>query len=277
VFNIDDIHEYLEEHQNRTGDGTDRVRVGAFKIFLDGTQRLHTSAMRQPYPDNPSTCGTLVYSQDQLNEMLRVAGENGMQVAMHAIGDRAVEQAIAAMEQPEARTGELRHRIIHAQTLGPDLVDRLSEVKPYIETQPSFLLGEWNQKHLWTPEHLLPYCDAFKRLRQAQVPITLSSDLPIGALNPLVSIYAGVNRMDLDGKPEGGWMPQEKLSIHEAWEGFSATPAELEYQENRKGKILPGYQADFVLLDGHPLETDKTSIHHLTVLETWHRGEKVCK
>ncbi|MBA2173950.1 amidohydrolase [Halobacillus locisalis] len=277
IFNINDLHDYLERSTKRTGDGTEQVKVGAIKIFLDGTQRLFTAAMRNPYPDAPSTEGTLIYEQDQLNEMVKVASENGMQVAMHAIGDKAIEQAIEALEQQEAHTTQLRHRIIHAQTLAPDLIDRLRKVKPYIETQPSFLLEEWDKKGKWTPKELLPYCDAFQSLISEHIPVTLSSDLPIGSINPFVTMHAAVNRTDLTGKPEGGWMPQEKISLESAYQGFTLIPAELEYMEAKKGRIEAGYQADFVWLDQHPLEVESENLHQIQVLETWHRGKQVYK
>lgn len=277
IFNINDLHQYLSENTKRTGDGTKQVKVGAIKIFLDGTQRLKTAAMRNPYPIDPATEGTLIYDQEQLNEMVRVASENGMQVAMHAIGDRAVEQAIIALEQQEARTKQLRHRIIHAQTLAPDLIKRLRKIKPYIETQPSFLLGEWDKKENWTPQQLVPYCDAFQSLMSEHIPLTLSSDLPIGALNPFISIYTAVNRMDLEGNPKGGWMPQERLSVKDSYAGFTKVPAELEYKDHEKGKIEAGYQADFVLLDQHPEDVEVDNLQHVQVLETWHRGKLVYK
>ncbi|WP_079525945.1 amidohydrolase [Halobacillus hunanensis] len=275
IFDIDDLRQFLRTHKLRTGDGTNQVKVGAIKIFLDGTQRLHTSAMRNPYPENPDTSGTLIYTQEQVNEMVAEAGENGMQVAMHAIGDRACEQAIEALEQKEAHTRERRHRIIHAQTLAPDLMDRLRTLKPYIETQPSFLLGEWNKKDKWTPKELLPFCDAFNSLVRDHIPVTLSSDLPIGSINPLVTINTAVNRTDLEGNPEGGWMPQEKLKVDDSFHAFTTVPAEFEYQEDSKGKIKPGYQADFVVLDQHPHEIPPQDLHQIKVLETWYRGKKV--
>ncbi|MYL28494.1 MULTISPECIES: amidohydrolase [Halobacillus] len=277
IFNIDDLVNYCRHNERRTGQGTDRVRVGAVKIFLDGTQRLFTAAMRNPYPVQPDKDGTLIYTQDQLNEMVRYAGEQGMQVAMHAIGDRAVEQALTALEQPEAETKKLRHRIIHAQTLAPDLIERMRKIKPYVETQPSFLLDEWDKKQNWTPESLVPYCDAYESMLKEHIPLTMSSDLPIGALDPFVTIFTAVNRTDLDGRPEGGWMPQEKISLEAAYTGFTKTPAELEYNEGHKGIIKGGYQADFVLLDQHPEEIKPEHLHELSVLETWHRGQRVYK
>ncbi|RLQ96177.1 amidohydrolase [Falsibacillus albus] len=275
LFNINDITNYLEHFSLRSGEGTDKVKVGAFKIFLDGTQRLHTSALRMAYRDKPDTAGNLVYTQEELNEMVRLAAENNMQVAMHAIGDRAVEQAIIALEQDEARTSKLHHRIIHAQTLGEDLLKRLEKLKPYIETQPSFLMGEWDKKAKWVGEDLAPYCDAFGSLLRHGIPITLSSDAPIGELNPLEGIFAAVNRTNKDQEPENGWMPQEKLTVDQAFNGYTFVPAEMEFTSKYKGKLEEGFLADFILLDHHPLEVEPKDLRQLRVCETWMNGKRV--
>ncbi|AKG05160.1 metal-dependent hydrolase [Salimicrobium jeotgali] len=272
VFHKDDITEFVEKETMRTGDGTASVTVGAVKLFLDGTQRLHTASMRNPYPDEPSKSGPLIYNQKEVNEMVRYAAQNQMQVAMHAIGDRAVEQAVTALEQEEACTKDLRHRLIHAQTLAPDLIGRISASHAYVETQPSFLLGEWDKKEKWVPEELVPFSDPYKSMKEAGIPFTLSSDLPIGSINPMVTVGTAVTRQDLEDQPEGGWMPGEKLTVDESFYGMGHAPAYLEFKEYRKGKVSPGYQADFVLLDQHPLESPPGRLKDIKVTETWHKG-----
>ncbi|MGM7700856.1 amidohydrolase [Pseudalkalibacillus sp. Hm43] len=275
IFQKEDLEHFLDEFEVRSGDGSEKVKVGAIKIFLDGTQRLHTAAMRMPYHDKPDTAGDLIYSQQELNEIVRLASENGMQVAMHALGDRATEQAIAALEQSEVDVEKLKHRIIHAQTLGPDLLDRMRELKPYIEVQPSFLMDEYDEKADWVGEELAPYCDAFGSLETNKIPYTLSSDAPIGDLNPFVSVFAAVNRTDLNHQPEGGWVPSEKLTVDQSFEGFTYTPRLLEFQEKSKGRLEEGYQADFILIDSHPLQVDPKELHNIRVEEVWVKGNRV--
>ncbi len=277
IFNKKELVKFIDSFESRSGDGTEKVKVGAIKIFLDGTQRLHTSAMRIPYKDQPDTKGTTVYTQEELNEIVRIASENGMQVAMHAIGDRAAEQAIEALEQVEVSVSKLRHRIIHAQTLGPDLLVKLERLKPYIETQPSFLMDEYDKKAEWVGEDLAPYCDSFGSLARNHIPFTLSSDAPIGNLNPFVSIFGAVNRTNLQHKPMGGWMPQEKLSIDESIEAFTYTPRYLEFQETSKGKLEEGYEANLLLISMHPRETPEEELYRIKVNEVWVGGEKKFK
>ncbi|WP_233569551.1 amidohydrolase [Planomicrobium sp. Y74] len=273
VFGLEDMKKYIESSSKRTGDGTDRVKLGAFKIFLDGTQRLHTSALRKPYDDSPETSGVLNYPPEDLQEMVAYADENNMQVAMHAIGDRSVETALDAIENVGAE--KMRHRIIHAQVLAPDLLDRLAKVKPYLETQPGFMMKEYSKTAKWVGEERERYCNPWKSVYQRGIPFTCSSDCPIGPLSPMVEMFAAVNRTDQQGKPEGGWIPEEKLTIDEIYKGYTEVPAMLEFQEDRKGKVEEGYPADFILLSDHPKLVDDFQLQNLKVKETWSQGERV--
>lgn len=273
IFDIGDLKNFLRKDDKRTGDGSERVRVGSIKIFLDGTQRLHTSALRQAYHDKPDTAGNLVYTQDELNAIVQTAHENGMQVAMHAIGDRTVEQALNALEKVD--TGKLRHRIIHAQVLAPDLLERLQEIKPYVETQPGFIMNEYAQTVEWVGKDQEKYCNAWNSLDKMEIPYTLSSDTPIGPLSPITGIFAAVNRTDLEGNPEGGWIPEEKLSIDSSFQGYSQSSAELEFREHEKGRLEAGQQADIIMLSEHPKEIEPSELNTIEVVETWSRGERV--
>ncbi|AVQ99957.1 metal-dependent hydrolase [Oceanobacillus iheyensis] len=273
IFNKNDLADYLNKWKLRTGDGSDQVKIGAVKIFLDGTQRLHTSALREPYSDRPHTRGTLIYSQEELRDIVQLADENNMQVAMHAIGDRAVEQALGALGNVD--TKKRRHRIIHAQVLAPDLLQKLEEIKPYLETQPGFMMDEHDQTVNWVGTERERYCNPWKTVLDRGIPFTCSSDTPIGPLSPIQEIYAGVNRMDLDGKPEGGWIPEEKLSVDDCFFAYTVRAAELEHRENEKGKIETGHKADFILLDTHPKDIESRDLYKLQVSETWINGKKV--
>lgn len=275
VFNTEDLKDFLDTSSKRTGDGTERVKMGAIKIFLDGTQRLHTSALRSPYSDVPETSGVLNYPPEQIDKMVRLADRNNMQVAMHAIGDRSVEAAISAIEHVGAE--RMRHRIIHAQVLAPDLLDRLEKVKPYLEIQPGFMMQEYSETAKWVGSDRERYCNPWKSVYDRDVPFTCSSDCPIGPLEPAVEMFAAVNRTDQQGNPEGGWLPEEKLTIDTIYKAYTQMPARLEFQEGRKGKIEQGYVGDFILLADHPKNLMDEQIKDLKVKETWSHGERVFK
>lgn len=275
IYSIDDMKHFINHSDKRSGDGRSRLRVGAFKIFLDGTQRLHTAALREPYHDRPDTKGNPIYSQEELNEMVALADENKMQVTMHACGDRAVEEAITAIEQ--VGSPEMRHRIIHVQTLGPDLLERLGNSQCYVEIQPGSMAGEYDEYETWFGKERAPYCNMANSIAEAGIPFTASSDCPVDPLDPHHNIFVGVNRATPQGEPSGGWMPQEKMPVDVAYKAYTETPASLEFKESSKGRIEKGYVADFILLRHHPKQVSKNKLKDMTVAETWIDGERVFK
>lgn len=272
IFGKYDMKYFLEHSDKRTGDGSDKVRVGAFKIFVDGTFRLHTAALQESYNDWPDTRGILNYSQEDMNAMLQIAEDHNMQVAMHCIGDRAVKSALKAIQ---SAGNSMRHRIIHAQMLSDELLDIMQNVKPCVETQPGFLLDEWDQYAKWLGESRESYCGIGKSLQKAGLNFTLSSDAPIAPLNPFEQIFAALNRTDYDGHPEGGWMPHERLDIDEALQRYTSTPARLEFMEGQKGQIKEGALADFILLNHHPHEISPQKFHETKIQQTWIAGNKI--
>jgi predicted amidohydrolase YtcJ len=273
TFNIDDLKRFLKTFDKRTGEGTDHVKVGSIKLFLDGTQRLHTSALRKPYLDKPETSGNLIYSEEDLYEIVKLADDNNMQVAMHSIGDRTVEEALNVLEKVGVK--KMRHRIIHAQVLAEDLLDRLEKLKPYLEIQPGFLMGEYDQTADWVGKEQEKYCNAWQSVNQRKIPYTGSSDAPIGPLSPMVQVFAAVNRTDLNHQPEGGWLPEQKLTVDQIYHSYTATPAELEFQESEKGKLELGYVGDLLLLEEHPNMVDTKDLKDIQVKSVWIDGEKV--
>ncbi|MEZ5058400.1 MAG: amidohydrolase [Saprospiraceae bacterium] len=273
VYSIKDMKAFLKNNKKRSAEGTGNVRVGAFKIFVDGTYRLHTAALNMPYEDKKDTCGELIYNQQELNEMLSLAEENHMQVAMHCIGDRAVETAAKAISQANPKEkNPLRHRIIHMQNTRKDLLKFLGEHKIPVETQHSFLMKEWSRYGKWLGDYREEFVMVGKSFIDHNIIFSNSSDAPIGPLNPLEHIFAAINRTDMSGEPKGGWQAQEKLTIDQAFESYSTTPAYINHSDEYTGKLLPGYQADLILLDRHPHEIGPEEVHLIKVDATWYKG-----
>ena len=275
VYDIDDMKYYLKHFNRRTGDGEGNVRVGAFKIFVDGTYRLHTAALNFPYADENSF-GTLIYEQPILNEMLKLAEENNMQVAMHCIGDRAVETAAnAIMNANQHERNPLRHRIIHMQNTRSDLLRYLGHYRIPVETQPGFVQKEWPEYEKWLGKNRTNLVQVGQSLVDNNIKFTGSSDAPIGSLNPAEHVYAAVNRMDNNGNPVGGWHPEQRISIDEAYNSYCATPAYLNHSDDTTGRLLPGFHADLMLLEEHPHEADPTALNKIRVDALWYRGQMV--
>lgn len=275
VFNVDDLKEFLNTFDKRSGEGTEHVKVGAVKIFLDGTQRLHTAALRKPYHDKPDMVGELIYTQEELNELVKVADENKMQVTMHAIGDRTIDEGIKAIKQ--FGSSEMRHRLIHVQTLAPDLLDELKESSICVEIQPGSVMKEYNKYKEWFGEDRAPFCNMANSIAEHGITFTSSSDTPVDPLDPHNNIFAAVNRTDRNGSPQGGWMPEEKMPVDTAYKSYTETPAFLEFAEATKGKIARGYSADFILMSDNPKTLDEKLLKDISVAETWIDGERVYK
>lgn len=274
VYSIEDMKDYLKKHDKRTGDGEGNVRVGAFKIFVDGTYRLHTAALNLPYHDQ-GTYGSLIYEQDELNEMLKLAEDNHMQVAMHCIGDRAVETAAKAILHANPNRNPMRHRIIHMQNTRWDLLRMLYRQSIPVETQPAFIQKEYAEYGQWLGEDRARLAMVGKCMVDNKIIFTSSSDAPIGPLNPHEHIFTAVNRTNDNGEPEGGWQPQEKITVDEAYESYCTTPAYINHSDQNTGRLLPGYEADLMLLEENPSEIDKTALNKLKVDALWYKGKMV--
>lgn len=244
-----------------TGFGNDRLRLGAVKIFVDGSLIGRTAALREPYADR-SDAGVLVKDPETLVELVGRAHRGGWQVAMHAIGDRAVEAALDALEEvmgPGA--SRFRPRIEHCGLVPPDLLQRLKGLRPVVVTQPRFLyeLAEGYAAALGRERlrWLLPAASLKEN------PMAFSSDRPVVDGYPLKGIHAAVTR-----RTAGGWQlaPQEAVSVEEAVRAYTLGGAYAAFAEGELGSLSPGKWADFVALDRDPFQVDPEELPHIQVL-----------
>lgn len=231
--------------------GDNWVRVGAVKMFTDGSLGARTAALRKPYSDDPSTSGLPVFAPEQINEMVMKAHTRYRQVAIHAIGDRALDIALDAIEGAVTAMPrhDHRHRIVHAQITAPDIIDRMVRLGVVADIQPKFVTGEL----LWAPDRIgperLPYAYCWRKMLEAGVRCAGGSDCPVEPLEPLYGIYAAVTRSSMEGTPAEGWIPEERLDPITALRLFTLDAAYGAFEENIKGSLEPGKLADFVVLD----------------------------
>lgn len=233
------------------GIGDDWVRAGAVKMFTDGSLGARTAWLNAPYSDDPSTCGMPVFTQHEIDTMVRKAHTRGRQVAIHAIGDRAVGMALDAIESAlrDEPRADHRHRIVHAQVVRQDLVERMAALGVVADIQPKFVTGELQ----WVPDRLGPgrldYAYCWSKMLAAGVRCAGGSDCPVEPLEPLWGIYAAVTRSGMDGEPQGGWLPGERLDPLRALELFTIDAAYGAFEEDCKGSLTAGKLADCVVLD----------------------------
>ncbi len=264
----------------KTGFGNEKIRYGFYKMFADGSLGPRTAALTQCYSDMPGNFGILTNSQEQVMEKMKKACAMGLQVGIHAIGDKGIEVAVTAMEEccrtyPEK---DMRFRLIHGMCMRPDLIERIRKLPVIIDIQPGFTS---NKNIWWSEDRLGPervkYAYAWKTLIDRGILLTGSSDTPVENFAPLHGIYSVVCRQDLTGKPEGGWMPWERVSVYEAICMYTKNAAFASFEDDIKGTIEPGKLADYVILGKDPFEVSGLALRDIPVLETCLGGIAVYK
>ena len=236
------------------GFGDDWLRIGSVKVFMDGALGPHTAAMFQPYLGEDDNRGILNMDGEELFEHGRKAAQVGLALTVHAIGDRANHEVLNAYEQLRSYEREnqlpaLRHRIEHVQVLHPDDAARLGKLNVIASMQPIHATSDMLMADaFWGERSRLAY--ALKTQLDHGARLALGSDAPVESPNPFLGLYAAVTRRRADGSPSAeGWYPEQKLTMAEAWEGFTLGPAYAAYMENRLGRLAPGYFADLIVLD----------------------------
>lgn len=234
--------------------GSSYLRLGAVKGYADGSLGSTTAYFFEPYVDAPNTSGLLseeVQPPAKMLERLTRADAAGLQLCIHAIGDRGISIILDFFDEIQRTNGmkDRRFRIEHAQHIAPRDFARFSRLNVIASVQPYHAIddGRWAEKRIGPERIKTTY--AFRTLLDHGVRLALGTDWTVAPLNPMLTLYAAVTRATLDGKNPGGWVPQEKLKIAEAVEAYTVGSAYAEYQENEKGSIVAGKLADLVLLD----------------------------
>lgn len=230
--------------------GNDMLRIGTVKVFVDGSMGAGTALFFEPYEDDPATAGIPIYKENDLYEFIQAIDKAGLQIAAHAIGDKANTWILNAFEKAFEANGrrDARHRIEHAQVVLPEDVIRYRELGIIASIQPSHCIDDMR----WAEKRIGQRCQnayRFNSFLQAGVKIAFGTDWTVEPLNPMLGLYAAVTREFPEGGPEGGWYPAEKLTLAQAIELYTLGSAYAEFQESVKGTIQVGKLADLVVLD----------------------------
>ena len=259
------------------GRGDDQVWIGGVKGYVDGSLGSTTALFYAPYEDDPKTSGVLVTPEDSLRAWIGAADSAGLQVAVHAIGERAnglildIYDSVARVHGPRDR----RFRIEHAQHLRRQDIDRIARSGIVASMQPYHAIddGRWAQKRIGPERIKTTY--AFRSLLDRHAHLAFGSDWTVAPIDPLLGIYAAVTRRTLDGKHPGGWIPQEKISVEEALRAYTAGDAYGVFAERHRGRLAPGYKADLVLLDQDLTRIPPEAIERVGVRTTVVGGQVV--
>ncbi len=265
----------------RSGLGDDTLRIGPVKLFADGALGTRSAAMLEPYEnDHPDNQGMLFLEAEQIFAYGQTAVSSGINLATHAIGDRANRQvlnAYAKIRQFERQNGlpPLRHRIEHAQLLHPDDLPRFARHAVIASVQP---IHATSDRHMadryWGKRAQTAY--AFYDLWKAGTHLAFGSDAPVEPPNPFLGIHAAVTRCDPDGSPgPEGWHPQQRLNLLQALQAYTVGPAFAAGLEDQVGKLMPGYLADLIILEHDPFQLQPQEIYKLRPLATMIGGHWV--
>ena len=272
--NISDLARFVEAG-NVTGSGTDFFKIGPLKMLGDGALGARTAYLTQPYQDDPATRGLSVFSPEVFDEMIGYAHEQGMQVAVHCIGDACLDLVLSSLEKALAAhpRADHRHGIVHCQITRPDQLEKIAALHLHVYAQSIFLDYDLHIVEDRVGKELAQSSYNWKTLMEKGVSVSNGSDCPVELPNVMGGIQCAVTRRDLKG--EGPYLPSEAFTVQEALDSFTKMGAKASFEENIKGEIKPGMLADFVVLGENPFETAPNDLKNIPIYQTYLGGQLV--
>ena len=245
------------------------LRIGAIKIVVDGVIETYTAAMLAPYSNKTDTSGSSAYTQEQLDNLVAMADKAGLQVYIHAIGDKGVRMALDAFENAVRKNGkhDSRFRIEHIETVAPADIPRFKQIGVLASMMP--LHADPDTIAVWSAaigDDRTSRGFAWRTLEMAGAILIFSSDYPANiSINPFRGIHNAVNRQTIEGTPSSGWHPELRVSLATTLKAYTANGAFASFEERIKGELKAGMLADFVVLDANlfavkPLDLYKTQV-----------------
>jgi predicted amidohydrolase YtcJ len=254
----------------RRGQGDDWVKIGGCKGFMDGSAGSRTAYFFQPYADSAGYYGLLRQPEADMRTWVGAADSAGLQIAVHAIGDRA-NAIILAIYDSVARvhgTRDRRFRVEHAQHLRPEDISRFGQQGVIASMQPYHAVddGRWIEQRIGPERIKTTY--AFRRLLDTGAKLAFGSDWTVAPIDPILGIYAAVTRRTLDGKHPDGWVPEQRTTVAEALRAYTAGNAWATFNEDKWGTLAPGHFADVVVLDRNLFQMPPDSLDRARVRYT---------
>jgi predicted amidohydrolase YtcJ len=254
----------------------DRLRLNGIKLFQDGALGSRGALLKQPYADAPGERGLALLDGTQLRNLMSRAAMDNFQVAIHAIGDAANAEALAAIEElSDDYKGDRRWRIEHAQVVDPADIHRFGQHGIIASMQPTHQTSDRTMAEARLGPARLEGAYAWKAMLDAGAPLAFGSDSPVELAQPFAGMAAAISREDAAGQPVGGWQPQQRVTVEQALAAYTAAAAFAGFAEDRFGQLEQGQRADFLVLDRDPLTADARGLRGVRVLQTWIGGQKV--
>jgi predicted amidohydrolase YtcJ len=256
----------------------DWLRVAAVKLYIDDVIEPHTAAMLEPYTDRPDTRGDLDYPAEEFKRVVARIDRMKFQVFIHSIGDRGIRTALDAIEYAERQNGprDRRDELIHIECLNPRDLPRFKQLGVIACMQPRHcapdITGQWakavgpvRSKYAW----------AFRSLRDSGATLAFASDWNVAEMEPLIGIYTAMTRKGLDGKPDGGWIPEQTIDLETAMRAYTINGAYANFVEQDRGSITPGKYADLVMVSDDLFKIAPEKIRNAKVVWTLVGGREV--
>ena len=260
--------------------GSTYLRLGAVKGYADGSLGSRTAYMFEPFTDDPGNRGLLsdeMHPPSAMRDRLIQADAAGLQLRVHAIGDRAISLMLDIFADIEKEHGyhDQRFAIEHGQHMAQKDFERFAKLHVIASMQPYHAIddGRWAEARLGHQRARYSY--AWRSFLDHGVTLAFGTDWPVAPLDPMLGVYAAVTRATLDGKNPGGWIPEEKIRLPEAIEAYTMGSAFTEFQENEKGSISPGKLAHMVIVSDNIFELKPEAIRNTKVKTTIVGGKVV--
>ena len=272
IYSVTPLSEWqkLRDDMAEHGRGSEWLRTGAVKGYMDGSLGSHTAAMLEPFSDTPGESGFLLDPLEDLHAWIAAADVAGIQLMVHAIGDKAIRDLLDIYYEVAEEHGDRdrRFRMEHAQHIHPDDIPRFGIQKVIASMQPYHAIddGRWAERVIGAERSQTTY--AFRSLIDSGAHVALGSDWFVAPASPLEGIYAAVTRRTLDDKNPDGWVPEQKITVEEALRGYTYEGAYAAFEEDRKGLLKVGMLADMVLIDRDLTAIAPETIREAKVLKT---------
>jgi predicted amidohydrolase YtcJ len=269
--------ERLAKEVNERGRGNDWLRIGGLKGFVDGSLGSHTAALLEPFSDKPGDRGLLVNTAQDLEAWTQAADHAGLQVAVHAIGDRAIRTQLDIFERVAKANGprDRRFRIEHSQHIHPEDLPRYAQLRVIASMQPYHCIddGRWAEGLIGAKRCETTY--AFRSLIDTGARLAFGSDWFVAPPTPIEGIYAAVTRRTLDDKNPNGWFPKQKINIDEALRAYTLDAAYAGFSEAKTGSLESGKLADVVVLGRDLFDTPPEELNSVPIRWTIAGGKVV--
>ncbi|WP_029936492.1 amidohydrolase [Sphingomonas sp. UNC305MFCol5.2] len=254
----------------------DRLRMGGIKIIGDGALGSRGAWLKADYADAPGNKGLIFFSDDQLLNLMIRGSMDGFQIAVHAIGDRANQQVLDAIEVlSETYKGDRRWRIEHAQIVDPKDLPRFGKFGTIASMQPVHQTSDMHMVEARLGTARLGGAYAWRSMLQNGSRLAFGSDFPVESPDPWAGWATSFTRQDASGQPFGGWRPEEAVTREQGWAGFTTGAAYAGFAEDKIGRIALGMRADFLIIDRDPLLASPADLRATKVIETWVGGDRV--